>query len=979
MDKQQRGILKALHVLFSEGEHVTELRALGVPEDWSDGGFTHSGYFDDLEALATAAARLDRKGARAVYVTPNPVKPDLLARAKNRTVRSPKSTTTNDEIQRRRWLLLDFDPKRPAGISSTDEELRAARRRAVEVARFLKGKDFPGGVLAESGNGAHLMYRIDLPPEDGGLTKRVLAGVAERFPEDEAKGVPVKVDTGVYNAARLWKLYGTTARKGDPTEERPHRRARIIRVADSLEVVPKAKLEAVAAPEAAAAGESPSHRAAPVSGHSGAAGAKPEGLTEEEVREALEHVPPRPDYDEWFRITAAVYDAVDKDADAAERLLKAWSAEEKPGEYQKILGSDLDGSITAGTLLREAKRHGYAPRPNGRSGQGRRERPPRNSNAAGEAESASTAREHRAVPSSFALENAPPLPDDVYAELPGLLREPAFMFSRRHKRDVFLTGALGILSGCLPNVEGYYGADVPGALSPNLYAAVVAKSAGGKSALKWGRRLAAKTNELIKTASERARINWKERKEYAESQGEDFSEPEPPERSLFLPADTSASFLFRALKDRGERAVLYSSEIETLANAIGQEWGKFDALLRQAYHHEGKGFGRTSEGSPLWIERPAVSVVLSGTPKQFSGLMAGSAENGLYNRFLVYYFDAAEPWRSQRPTAAGIERLERLEALAGRVRELYEMLESRAEPLRFEMDVAAWERREAVFAPLLRKARLLGIGALEGVAFRAGIWAFRISMILTALRGFERGADLKRAAALSPSPEDVEAGLSLAKVYADHALRFGSERLSDATPDPRMERVRLMLEGVGQCFSSGEAYRAYEVRVPKGQQKSRRTLRRDLKYAARQRLIRAASANGDWQQVDPAQSEASKNRAASDLSDLSDWRSGYEDSVGSDTSDASEAAPTGSTQGGAAPGMNESSTSTGALGPSFERGQRVKTPEFEGAICDDEPSERGRWPVRPESDVSGEAVRYFSPEKLTLLSGENESSAGAPF
>ena len=370
-------IEKAADVLFEE-ERVYELRAFGVPEDWADGdGFTHSGYFDDIGELAAAAVNLDRKGAGGVYVTPNPVEPDLLARAKNRTVRSPKSTTTNGEITRRRWLLIDADPQRPAGIASTDEELEAARTRLARVANFLSGEGFPGGVLAESGNGAHLLYRVDLPPDDGGLTKRVLQALDARFTDET-----VEIDDGVHNAARIWKLYGTTARKGDATEKRPHRRARLLRVADPLEVVPRRKLEAVAAAEEPKA---PARNGTPSSGPGRAAPS--DGLPQDQVREALSHIPARPAYDEWFAITAAVHDAVGGDVDAAERLLKEWSAEEEPGEYRKILNSDLDGSITAGTLVHKAKRHGYTPPSNGRNGHAqrrgeKREAPPKPRDAA---------------------------------------------------------------------------------------------------------------------------------------------------------------------------------------------------------------------------------------------------------------------------------------------------------------------------------------------------------------------------------------------------------------------------------------------------------------------------------------------------------------------------------------------------------------------------------------------------------------------
>ena len=88
-------------------------------------------------------------------------------------------------------------------------------------------------IAADSGNGFHLMYRIDLPANDSGIVERCLKELDRRFTDDEST-----VDTTVFNAARIWKLPGTFARKGDDTKERPHRRAEVICLPDKLEVVP---------------------------------------------------------------------------------------------------------------------------------------------------------------------------------------------------------------------------------------------------------------------------------------------------------------------------------------------------------------------------------------------------------------------------------------------------------------------------------------------------------------------------------------------------------------------------------------------------------------------------------------------------------------------------------------------------------------------------------------------------------------------
>jgi hypothetical protein len=211
-------IAHALELLFEPGA-VVELRAFKGRE-------TINGYFDDIEALAREAGELDGRGY-AAYVTLNEVNPALLARAANRARKVYREPTTSDnDIVRRRWLPLDFDPVRPSGVSATDEEKKAALLRAWEVRDYLKGQGWPEPLVGDSGNGGHLLYRVDLPNdrESLELVKGVLTALAFKF-SDEA----VEVATTTCNAARIWKLYGTTARKGDDTKERPYRRSGLLK------------------------------------------------------------------------------------------------------------------------------------------------------------------------------------------------------------------------------------------------------------------------------------------------------------------------------------------------------------------------------------------------------------------------------------------------------------------------------------------------------------------------------------------------------------------------------------------------------------------------------------------------------------------------------------------------------------------------------------------------------------------------------
>ena len=224
---------------------VVELRALATQRG------VVAGYFDadHQEELVKMAARLSG-AAQGVYITLNPILRDCLARSANRPTPYAKNTTGDKEITHRHWLLIDTDPARPRGISANDEEHDLALRKATDIRAWLREQGWPDPIFADSGNGGHLLYRIDLPADDGGLLQRVLKTLQERF-GDKA----VAVDLTVHNPSRISKLYGTLACKGDSLPDRPHRIARLLEVPEQqIEVVSRDLLESVAGSAASVAG-----------------------------------------------------------------------------------------------------------------------------------------------------------------------------------------------------------------------------------------------------------------------------------------------------------------------------------------------------------------------------------------------------------------------------------------------------------------------------------------------------------------------------------------------------------------------------------------------------------------------------------------------------------------------------------------------------------------------------------------------------
>jgi hypothetical protein len=222
--------------LLHEPGEVVEVRLLNTSKK------TISGYFDDFDKLAAALKPYD--GVNTVYATLNPIKADLLARACNRLEPFAKTTCSDGDVTGRRWLFIDFDPVRASGISSTDEEKEAAKARALAAGKHLKSIGFPRPVLADSGNGWHLLYRIDTPNDEPSrdLIDKCLQALDLQFTDSV-----VAVDRTTFNAARIDKVYGTVAVKGDNMPARPHRRAVVDNSPKTIEVVSMALLQQLAA------------------------------------------------------------------------------------------------------------------------------------------------------------------------------------------------------------------------------------------------------------------------------------------------------------------------------------------------------------------------------------------------------------------------------------------------------------------------------------------------------------------------------------------------------------------------------------------------------------------------------------------------------------------------------------------------------------------------------------------------------------
>lgn len=222
---------------FKSGEELVEVRIV-------DNAYkrTYSGYFTDVNTLLNEIRKYDNCN---IYFTLNAINPACYDREQHdRIVTKPKSTTSDNDIVGRDWILIDIDTKKPSDINSTDEEKEMAKEVVNNVFKFLRDEGFEKPVVCDSGNGFHLLYKIAMKNSNENTTicKEFLQVLDMLFSNPN-----VEIDCTTHNASRVCKLYGTFSRKGSNTKKRPQRESKILRIPDEIKITPNEYFAKVAA------------------------------------------------------------------------------------------------------------------------------------------------------------------------------------------------------------------------------------------------------------------------------------------------------------------------------------------------------------------------------------------------------------------------------------------------------------------------------------------------------------------------------------------------------------------------------------------------------------------------------------------------------------------------------------------------------------------------------------------------------------
>ena len=498
-----------------------------------------------------------------------------------------------------------------------------------------------------------------------------------------------------------------------------------------------------------------------------------------------------PNYADWRDLGFALADALGESGrnyyHRLSRFYPSYSQSETDKQYSACLASHGHG-VTIKTLYHLAKSAGVSVSIS---------QPSKSPSLGGVGEAKSP------IPQNGDLENMrnhekqlPAFPKEIFKSLPGLLHAITSNADSPEDADLLLLGSLTVFSACMPNVYGVYGQHE---VFPNLFLFVTAKASAGKGRLSLCRRLVEPIHQMMRQQCKAEQEEYKLKlTQYNASSDKAHEEKpeEPPLRTLIIPANNSATGLFQLLKENNEKGLIFETEGDTLAQTFKSEHGNYSDGFRKAFHHETISYNRRKDREFVELANPQLSALLSGTPKQVSSLIP-NAENGLFSRFMFYFMNLRPIWKD---VFAGDDEqpLEHKFDVYGK--EFLDFnLFLRQQPVRFRFAFSSSQQKafNAYFEQTqLQYLELCGDDYVGSIR-RLGLIAFRLSMIMTALRIIDTG---EVSSVLVCNDSDFNTVMEIVKVLVLHAAYIFEQLPKDTATQQPLNHKRQLLDALPAEF-----------------------------------------------------------------------------------------------------------------------------------------------------------------------------------
>lgn len=389
------------------------------------------------------------------------------------------------------------------------------------------------------------------------------------------------------------------------------------------------------------------------------------------------------------------------------------------------------------------------------------------------------------------METQQVFPSEVYEKMPPIIQDGLNMLTSETEKAVFLMGAIGVVSGLLPNIQGPYDGQL---IRPNIYVYILGPYGCGKGGLRYARELGSPIHrEKLKETS---CLKGKQQE----------GGPDPPPRLHYIPANSSKTGFIELLYINKGEGTLFESEGDTLADAIRQKYGNFSDGLRKAAHHEPISYYRRAGNEFVEIENPRLSVILSSTHDQLLALIP-RADNGLFSRFCYLTLPPDQKFKNvfdPRKEAYS----SRLQDMGERMRNLYNYLRGINNPIMFRFS----ERQQALFLEYFQEIKTAIQDKvrhdLDGMVHRLGLHFFRIAMIISVMR-HSTNIDQN----LICSDSDFDLTKQIVEVLKEQALNVYAQLPQPKGYQNKYDNKAEQVERAVKLHEAGHSYRDISTEI----------------------------------------------------------------------------------------------------------------------------------------------------------------------
>lgn len=312
-----------------------------------------------------------------------------------------------------------------------------------------------------------------------------------------------------------------------------------------------------------------------------------------------------------------------------------------------------------------------------------------------------------------------------YETLPKLLKDCLVVAKTDNGKRVVLFSALTAFSGIFHNIYTYYNNEK---IYANFFLFIVGAPSSNKGMAKWPLKFLKQIHQYLK-------------KEGAEI------------KRLIIPANNSSAGFLRLLSLNSGIGVLFETEADTIGNAFKTDFGQYDDAFRKAFHHETISSFRKKDDEDIEVNCPRLSCVLTGTPAQVHNVIY-STENGLFSRFAFLIASEPKKWNAfKNETDLTNQFEENYQKLSNEILDCYQFLETEGE-MQFRLTDVQLTKFHEQMTTIYEQDVITDDVSFEASIKRFGIIFFRVAMVLTVLRSYDKG-DIKEPLICSDKDFDI--------------------------------------------------------------------------------------------------------------------------------------------------------------------------------------------------------------------------------